>query len=56
METLRVKTTRRTQLLDVTQAVERTVAQSGVVTGTCYVYVPNTYGEALICVTGRNGQ
>ncbi len=48
METLRVKTTRRTQLLDVTQAVERTVAQSGVVTGICYVYVPHTTAGVMI--------
>jgi secondary thiamine-phosphate synthase enzyme len=48
METLRVKTTRRTQLLDVTQAVERTVAQSGVVTGICHVYVPHTTAGVMI--------
>ena len=48
METLRVKTTRRTQLLDVTQAVERTVAQSGVLTGICYVYVPHTTAGVMI--------
>jgi secondary thiamine-phosphate synthase enzyme len=48
MEILRVKTTRRTQLLDVTQAVERTVAQSGVVTGICYVYVPHTTAGVMI--------
>ena len=48
METLRVKTTRRTQFLDVTQAVERTVAQSGVLTGICYVYVPHTTAGVMI--------
>jgi secondary thiamine-phosphate synthase enzyme len=48
METLRVKTTRRTQLLDVTQAVERTVAQSGLATGICYVYVPHTTAGVMI--------
>ena len=48
METLRVKTTRRTQLLDVTQAVERAVAQSRVVTGICYVYVPHTTAGVMI--------
>ena len=48
METLRVKTTRRTQFLDVTQAVERAVAQSGVVTGICYVYVPHTTAGVMI--------
>ena len=48
METLRVKTMRRTQLLDLTQAVERTVAQSGVMTGICYVYVPHTTAGVMI--------
>jgi len=42
METLRVKTERRTQLVDVTTAVGRAVQASGVVSGICYVYVPHT--------------
>src|SRR5712692_9893610 len=42
METLRVKTGRRTQLMDVTGLVERAVKASGVVSGICYVYVPHT--------------
>jgi secondary thiamine-phosphate synthase enzyme len=42
MQTLRVKTRRRTQLVDVTPAVERVVTESGVVSGVCYVYVPHT--------------
>src|SRR5580692_10269008 len=48
METLRVKTTRRTQLLDVTQAVERVVAEAGLVTGVCYVFVPHTTAGVMI--------
>jgi secondary thiamine-phosphate synthase enzyme len=48
MQTLRVKTGRRTQLLDVTEAVERVVAESGVVTGVCYVYVPHTTAGVMI--------
>ncbi len=48
METLRVKTTRRTQLLEVTQAVERVVAEAGLVTGVCYVYVPHTTAGVMI--------
>src|SRR6202041_3851957 len=48
MEILRIKTTRRTQLLDVTQAVERTVAQTGVGTGIFYVYVPHTTAGVMI--------
>src|ERR1700756_2363641 len=48
METLRVKTGRRTQLLDVTEAVVRVVAESGVVTGVCHVYVPHTTAGVMI--------
>src|SRR6201993_554502 len=48
METLRVKTGRRAQLLDVSEAVERVVAESGVVSGVCYVYVPHTTAGVMI--------
>lgn len=48
METLRVKTGRRTQLVDVTAAVERAVKGSGVVSGVCYVYVPHTTAGVAI--------
>jgi secondary thiamine-phosphate synthase enzyme len=48
METLRVKTGRRTQLLDVTEAVVRVVAESGVASGVCYVYVPHTTAGVMI--------
>src|ERR1700736_5749610 len=48
MQTLRVKTGRRTQLVDVTTAVERVVTESGVVSGVCYVYVPHTTAGVTI--------
>src|ERR1700687_4002037 len=48
METLRVKTDRRTQLVDVTREVERAVAASGVASGVCYVYVPHTTAAVMI--------
>src|ERR1700680_5073481 len=48
METLRVKTRRRTQLVDVTTAVERVVTKSGVASGICYVYVPHTTAGVAI--------
>jgi len=48
MQTLRIKTARRTQLLDVTQQVQRVVAASGVVTGVCHVYVPHTTAGVMI--------
>ncbi len=40
--TLDVNTRERTQLLDITSAVGRLVAQSGVAEGTCLLYVPHT--------------
>src|SRR5712692_2690568 len=48
METLRVKTGRRTQLMDVTGLVERAVKASGVLSGVCYVYVPHTTAGVAI--------
>jgi secondary thiamine-phosphate synthase enzyme len=48
METLRVKTGRRTQFVDVTAAVERVVAGSAVDSGVCYVYVPHTTAGVTI--------
>jgi secondary thiamine-phosphate synthase enzyme len=48
MEVLRVKTGRRTQLVDVTQQVEQAVARAGVVSGVCYLYVPHTTAGVMI--------
>ena len=48
MEVLRVKTARRTQLVDVTGEVERAVAKAGVVSGVCYVYVPHTTAGVMV--------
>ena len=48
MHTLLVKTGRRTQLVDVTAAVERVVKEAGVVSGVCYVYVPHTTAGVTI--------
>jgi secondary thiamine-phosphate synthase enzyme len=48
METLRVKTQRRTQLVDVTESVERVVSGSRVASGVCYVYVPHTTAGVIV--------
>ena len=48
METLRVKTRRRTQLVDITELVERAVGESGAGSGVCYVYVPHTTAGVMI--------
>ncbi len=39
---LRVKTNARTELVDITQGVQRLVAESGTRSGVCYIYVPHT--------------
>ena len=42
MQTLMVKTDRRTQLVDVTARVQKLVSAAKVSKGTCYLYVPHT--------------
>lgn len=39
---LRVPTKSRTELIDITQGVQRLVTESGVRSGVCYIYVPHT--------------
>jgi secondary thiamine-phosphate synthase enzyme len=48
MQTLTVKTDRRTQLVDVTTQVQKLVAASGVENGICYLYVPHTTAAITI--------
>lgn len=48
IENLRVRTDRRTQLLDVTTEVQSVVAKSGVQQGVCHVYVPHTTAGVTI--------
>ena len=48
MEVLRVRTAQRTQFVDVTEEVKRTVEKAGVVSGVCYVYVPHTTAGVMI--------
>jgi secondary thiamine-phosphate synthase enzyme len=48
METLRIRTQRRTQLVDVTDEIERVVARSGVSSGVCCLYVPHTTAAVMI--------
>jgi len=48
MEILEVKTARRTQLVDVTDRVRRTVESAGILSGICYVYVPHTTAGMMI--------
>ena len=39
---LRVPTKSRTELVDITQGVQRLVTESGIRSGVCYIYVPHT--------------
>jgi len=39
---LRVQSKSKTELVDITQGVQRLVAESGVRSGVCYIYVPHT--------------
>ena len=48
IESIRVSTDRRTQLVDVTNEVQLTVSRSGVAHGVCYVYVPHTTAGVAI--------
>ena len=48
MITLRVKTARRSQLVDITGEVQKAVKESGVATGSCYLYVPHTTAGIVI--------
>ncbi|MBS1839902.1 MAG: YjbQ family protein [Acidobacteria bacterium] len=48
IEILRVRTDRRTQLVDVTGEVQSIVSKSAVQQGVCYVYVPHTTAGVAI--------
>ena len=45
---LRVKSSSRTEFVDITAGVQRLVAESGVRSGICYVYVPHTTSAITI--------
>lgn len=48
MDVLRVMTSRRTELVDVTHQVERAIEKSGMREGVCYLYVPHTTAGVII--------
>jgi len=48
MQAIHAKTTRRTQLVDITNEVQRVVTALGIRVGTCYLYVPHTTAGILI--------
>jgi secondary thiamine-phosphate synthase enzyme len=48
MREIRISTTSRTELLDITGKVQKAVADSGVRDGVCHVYVPHTTAGVTI--------
>ena len=48
MQRIRVKTHKRTELVDITRDVEKAVASSKLDEGICYVYVPHTTASVVI--------
>jgi secondary thiamine-phosphate synthase enzyme len=48
LQSITVKTSRRTQLLDITNDVQRIVTALGIRVGTCFLYVPHTTAAVLI--------
>jgi len=48
MKTLHVKSSRRTEFIDITDRVEQAVREAAINSGTCYVYVPHTTAGVAI--------
>jgi len=48
LKVIDVKTSARTQLVDITDRVKRAVSESGVREGTCYIFVPHTTAAVTI--------
>lgn len=48
MVTLRAKTNRRTQLMDVTPQVQKVIQESGISDGVCHLYVPHRTAAVFI--------
>jgi len=48
IETLRVKTSRRTEWVNITSEVSRLVSASGISSGVCQIYVPHTTAGVTI--------
>jgi secondary thiamine-phosphate synthase enzyme len=48
MQSIRVKTVRHTEMVDITLEVQRVVTALGIKTGTCFLYVPHTTAGIVI--------
>ncbi len=48
MRKISIKTDRRNQMLDITSIVQKSVSESGVKNGICYIFVPHTTAAVTI--------
>ncbi len=48
MRKIAIKTDRRNQMLDITSIVQKSVSESGVKNGICYIFVPHTTAAVTI--------
>lgn len=48
MNSIKLRTSRRTELKDVTEEVEKCVRESGCKSGVCYLYVPHTTAGVIV--------
>lgn len=48
MKTLKLQTTSRVEMIDVTEQVRRVVRDSGVMSGLCFVFCPHTTGGVTL--------
>lgn len=48
IKNISIKTTSRTEFVNITSSVQKVVSESGIKSGICYVYVPHTTAGVLI--------
>jgi secondary thiamine-phosphate synthase enzyme len=48
MQAIRVNTSRRSQLVDITEEIQRVVTALGIRVGTCFLYLPHTTAGIVI--------
>ena len=48
MEKINIKTSRRSELVDITDKIQQAVSKSGIRDGLCFLYVPHTTAGLLI--------
>ena len=48
VETIQIRTSEKTDLIDITRSIEEAVRKSGVMDGICWVYIPHTTAAVTI--------